>query len=255
MPTHYPVPPIACPGPSRGACHCSAPVRQAPRRPMSSPSAVRGLCRVLLRQARALDTQPVLKSLLPTTPDLRALLRGAYPDARVAGVAQFVRGQRLSDVVRRCLAQLRHDDRRGPEALLGAIRALNHATCTARRVGFEAPARRPEVTFAERYRAGGPELRRALRLMRKAEAQEDARRSVALYERSVALHPTADALAALGWRYARCHRWSEAKVYTERAIRVDPGFGDSYNYMGLLLQVGLWACRVFTSGGEGGGVQ
>jgi Tfp pilus assembly protein PilF len=60
-------------------------------------------------------------------------------------------------------------------------------------------------------------------------------RAVALYRRSIALHPTAEAHTFLGWTYSAQGRLDDATRECLRAIEVDPDFGNPYNDIGVYL--------------------
>ncbi len=63
--------------------------------------------------------------------------------------------------------------------------------------------------------------------------------AIALYRRSIALFPTAEAHTYLGWAYAMMDRYEEAIAECERAIAVDPDLGNPYNDIGAyLLELG-----------------
>jgi len=60
-------------------------------------------------------------------------------------------------------------------------------------------------------------------------------RAVELYKKSLALHPTAEAHTFLGWTYHFQGKIQEAIEECERAIKVDPDFGNPYNDIGAYL--------------------
>ena len=55
------------------------------------------------------------------------------------------------------------------------------------------------------------------------------------YERSVAVHPTAEAHTFLGWSLSFQGRLQEATAECLRAIEIDPDFGNPYNDIGVYL--------------------
>ena len=59
--------------------------------------------------------------------------------------------------------------------------------------------------------------------------------AIALYERSIALHPTAEAHTFLGWTYSFQGRLEDAIAACKRAIAVDADFGNPYNDIGSYL--------------------
>lgn len=59
--------------------------------------------------------------------------------------------------------------------------------------------------------------------------------AIALYRRSIATYPTAEAHTYLGWAYAIMDRYEEAIAECEKAIALDPGFGNPFNDIGAYL--------------------
>lgn len=63
--------------------------------------------------------------------------------------------------------------------------------------------------------------------------------AIELYEKSLDLHPTAEAYTYLAWAYSAMGRYTEAVEQCEQAIAVDPNFGNPYNDMGgYLIELG-----------------
>jgi tetratricopeptide (TPR) repeat protein len=60
-------------------------------------------------------------------------------------------------------------------------------------------------------------------------------RAIEHYERSVAVHPTAEAHTFLGWSLSFQGRLEEATAECLRAIEIDPDFGNPYNDIGVYL--------------------
>jgi tetratricopeptide (TPR) repeat protein len=84
-------------------------------------------------------------------------------------------------------------------------------------------------------------LDKAMRLFHEAyrfqmQGQLDA--AVRLYRESISVHPTAEAHTFLGWTYSFQGRYEEAIAECQRAIAVDPDFGNPYNDIGAYL-IGL----------------
>ena len=78
----------------------------------------------------------------------------------------------------------------------------------------------------------------ARRLVRDARAAQDAGEldeAVALYEKAIELHPTAEAHTFLGWSYSCMGRIKEAMNECLKAIEIDRGFATAYNDMGIYL--------------------
>jgi tetratricopeptide (TPR) repeat protein len=59
--------------------------------------------------------------------------------------------------------------------------------------------------------------------------------AIELYQRSLAVHPTAEAHTFLGWTYSFQGRLEEATAECLKAIEVDPDFGNPYNDIGVYL--------------------
>lgn len=59
--------------------------------------------------------------------------------------------------------------------------------------------------------------------------------AIALYRRSIAVYPTAEAHTYLGWAYAIMDRYDEGIAECEKAIAIDPEFGNAYNDIGAYL--------------------
>ena len=59
--------------------------------------------------------------------------------------------------------------------------------------------------------------------------------AIALYRRSIATFPTAEAHTYLGWAYSQMERYDEAIAECEKAIALDPTFGNPYNDIGAYL--------------------
>ena len=68
-----------------------------------------------------------------------------------------------------------------------------------------------------------------------AQMQGRLEEAVAHYQRSIALHPTAEAHTFLGWAYSHQGRPDEAIAQCKIAISVDPDFGNPYNDIGSYL--------------------
>jgi tetratricopeptide (TPR) repeat protein len=88
--------------------------------------------------------------------------------------------------------------------------------------------------------------REAIELFRRAyEAQQsnDYEEAIALYKRSIAVYPTAEAHTFLGWVYSFQNRYDEAIEECLEAIRVDETFGNPYNDIGsyLIAKGDIWA--------------
>jgi Tfp pilus assembly protein PilF len=81
-------------------------------------------------------------------------------------------------------------------------------------------------------------LRKAVALVREAyqlQMEGDLEAAIARYQESIAIHPTAEAHTYLGWTYSFQGRLDDAIAECERAIAVDPDFGNPYNDIGSYL--------------------
>ncbi len=63
----------------------------------------------------------------------------------------------------------------------------------------------------------------------------DIERAIALYGRSIAVHPTAEAHTFLGWTLSFLGRLEDATRECLRAIEIDPDFGNPYNDIGVYM--------------------
>jgi len=79
--------------------------------------------------------------------------------------------------------------------------------------------------LAERF------LQEAYRLQMKGQFAE----AVELYKKSIESFPTAEAHTFLGWTYSFMGRVDDAIAECQRAIEVDPTFGNPYNDIGAYL--------------------
>lgn len=65
--------------------------------------------------------------------------------------------------------------------------------------------------------------------------------AILLYRRSLELYPTAEAHTFLGWTYSMMERYEEAIAACEKAIAVDPDYGNPYNDIGAyLIELERW---------------
>jgi tetratricopeptide (TPR) repeat protein len=65
--------------------------------------------------------------------------------------------------------------------------------------------------------------------------------AIVLYERSLSMHPTAEAHTFLGWTYSLLNRYDEAIEACHKAIEVDPEYGNPYNDIGAyLIELDKW---------------
>ncbi len=68
-----------------------------------------------------------------------------------------------------------------------------------------------------------------------AQAQGDLSNAMRLYQKSIQIHPTAEAYTFLGWTYSFLNRYEDAIAECKNAIAVDPDFGNPYNDIGSYL--------------------
>lgn len=59
--------------------------------------------------------------------------------------------------------------------------------------------------------------------------------AIMLYKRSIETHPTAEAYTYLGWTYGMMERREEAIEMCQKAIAIDPTYGNPYNDIGVYL--------------------
>lgn len=81
-------------------------------------------------------------------------------------------------------------------------------------------------------------LEKAVRLFHEAyrlQMEGKLEEAAELYRQSIHSHPTAEAHTFLGWTYSFQQRYEEAIAECERAIAVDPEFGNPYNDIGAYL--------------------
>ena len=67
------------------------------------------------------------------------------------------------------------------------------------------------------------------------QSQGELEQAIALYQKSLELHPTAEAHTFLGWAYSFQGRYDDAISECQKAIAVDPDFGNPYNDIGAYL--------------------
>ncbi len=66
-------------------------------------------------------------------------------------------------------------------------------------------------------------------------------KAIALYQRSIHIHPTAKAYTFLGWTYSMMDQYQEAIEFCHKAIELDPDYGNPYNDIGsYLIELGRW---------------
>jgi Tfp pilus assembly protein PilF len=68
-----------------------------------------------------------------------------------------------------------------------------------------------------------------------AQMEGDFDHAVELYQKSLAVHPTAEAHTFLGWTFHFQGKIEEAIEECKRAIEIDPDFGNPYNDIGAYL--------------------
>ncbi|MBI4487439.1 MAG: tetratricopeptide repeat protein, partial [Deltaproteobacteria bacterium] len=68
----------------------------------------------------------------------------------------------------------------------------------------------------------------AYRCQREGELEE----AIRLYQKSIAVYPTAEAHTFLGWTYSFQGHYEEAIEECKKAIALDPDFGNPYNDIG-----------------------
>ncbi len=150
-------------------------------------------------------------------------------------------GEQRYQITEKVLAQLKDQGFRS--GLLEALRQL---------VGRSYPDEKEFLTALDSLVPGPPSDREAAAILRIAdrdfqravELLESAYRhhmagaleeAIAEYRESLSLFPTAEAHTFLGWAYSFQNRYQEAIRECERAITVDPDFGNPYNDIGAYL--------------------
>ncbi len=68
-----------------------------------------------------------------------------------------------------------------------------------------------------------------------AQSEGDYDRAVELYQNSIAIQPTAEAHTFLGWTFHFQGKLEQAIEQCQRAIEIDPDFGNPYNDIGAYL--------------------
>ena len=79
---------------------------------------------------------------------------------------------------------------------------------------------------------------RAIQLFQKAyehQMKKELDEAIGLYKKSIAAYPTAEAHTFLGWTYSWMGRIDDAIAECQKAIEVDPTFGNPYNDIGSYL--------------------
>ncbi|MCS7079201.1 MAG: tetratricopeptide repeat protein [Chloracidobacterium sp.] len=90
---------------------------------------------------------------------------------------------------------------------------------------------RPETTDDVAEREAAYYFQAAYRRQMEGKLEE----AIQLYERSIALYPTAEAHTFLGWTYSFLGDLDRAIAECLRAIELDPEFGNPYNDIGAYL--------------------
>jgi tetratricopeptide (TPR) repeat protein len=81
-------------------------------------------------------------------------------------------------------------------------------------------------------------FQKAVELLREAYRRQmagDLEGAIDHYQRSIEIHPTAEAHTFLGWTYSFQGRYEDAIVACKAAIEIDPDFGNPYNDIGSYL--------------------
>jgi tetratricopeptide (TPR) repeat protein len=65
--------------------------------------------------------------------------------------------------------------------------------------------------------------------------------AIALYRKSIAAQPTPEAHTCLGWAYSVKGQYGDAIRECEKAVRLDPEYGNPYNDIGAyMIETGRW---------------
>ena len=90
------------------------------------------------------------------------------------------------------------------------------------------------------YEERKPKAIRFFEAAYRAQMEGDLDEADALYRKSIALFPTAEAYTFSGWCRSFRQEWEEAIELCERAIEIDPEYGNPYNDIGAyMIQQGL----------------
>jgi tetratricopeptide (TPR) repeat protein len=68
-----------------------------------------------------------------------------------------------------------------------------------------------------------------------AQMSGELKEAVRLYQKSLEILPTAEAFTFLGWTYSFMGDFDQAIVFCQKAIEVDPAYGNPYNDIGAYL--------------------
>ncbi len=128
-------------------------------------------------------------------------------------------------------------------ALMQALRGLEGQAFSSEREVLQSlfalePPPRSDQEAALILRSADRHFHEALALLEAAyrhQMQDRLEEAERLYQRSIALFPTAEAHTFLGWTYSFAQRYDEAIAECHRAIAVDPDFGNPYNDIGAYL--------------------
>ena len=79
------------------------------------------------------------------------------------------------------------------------------------------------------------EARRYFELAYRAQMEQRLDEAIDLYQKSIAIQPTAEAHTFLGWAFSAQSRLDDAIAQCHTAIEIDPDFGNPYNDIGAYL--------------------
>ncbi len=88
-----------------------------------------------------------------------------------------------------------------------------------------------DTTREERRREAQQHFQKAYELQMAGELDE----AIVHYQKSLELQPTAEAYTFLGWTHSFLGRYDEAIRFCEKAIELDPEFGNPWNDIGAYL--------------------
>lgn len=95
-----------------------------------------------------------------------------------------------------------------------------------------------EMDFVENsYQAEGllTQARQFFEMAFEAQKQGEFQQALGLYRASLNSHPSAEAYAYMGWTYSFLGDYQKAIHFCQKAIEIDPEFGNPYNDIGAYL--------------------
>ncbi|GMF61582.1 unnamed protein product [Phytophthora fragariaefolia] len=215
----------------------------------SSSRLVVALYRSLLRSAKVLDAREAFKALLPREVEWRRGAKWCDFFGSRASCAAAVRAEFRAPRARAELADALDEALQINKTVSERVHLLYHDEDNRQLLRFAEVAH--PTTFDEKYAWEKSQLGRqdvealmgALELIQSAsqllesdelDMSDKIRLAKAYYLESIKLFETADARAYLGWHLYLDGKVDEAVSECQRAIQLDPAFGNPYNDLGLI---------------------